>query len=261
MRHYGEIDSSIPERLRGALAETYAIHSSFLAGLQFIVQDTGRSSDYFDNHLLSFASQDLLQSSFALPILAMEGIHNAARREIRFIIEASIKLCYIQNQEYQSPIEDKLSEFKSVLDSPSISFKNNIALDLLPEHLRQPFSEEAGRTYGETSNYVHLSSSQVMERIALLEQGRSSGKESAGDVRQLNSLFARGLALSIVYLLHSVPPYVAGDLLVNSDGTSFSWYFEQSRYIAAIDEKYDYKHERKDKLEAVQAKRARVIRF
>ncbi|WP_192357305.1 hypothetical protein [Mesorhizobium mediterraneum] len=46
-----------------------------------------------------------------------------------------------------------------------------------------------------------------------------------------------GLAASLVLLFHSVvvPTHVAGEWLIETDGTSQDWYFAGSSFIAAVD--------------------------
>jgi hypothetical protein len=70
-----------------------------------------------------------------------------------------------------------------------------------------------------------------------------------------------GYAMVLVLIFHSVPDYVAGDFLVESDGTSNKWYFRKSKYIAGIDSRFDYKHERQEKLELIRRVRGEGIEF
>ncbi len=139
--------------------------------------------------------------------------------------------------------------------------QKQLNLRLLPKTERPAFYQEVGRIYGETSGYVHLSQAQILERVAMVDQGRTSGNENAADVEALNKLIARGLACSFVFLVHSVPDYVAGDLLVQSDGASLDWYFSQSRFIAHMDEQFDYKHERQSHLEDIKKRRWEGVTF
>ncbi len=77
----------------------------------------------------------------------------------------------------------------------------------------------------------------------------------------LNAVAQRVMAASLVLLFHSVPGWVAGDWLVESDGSSIDWYFTKSRFIAGIDSEFDYKHERKERLAQIQAEREARIAF
>jgi len=72
---------------------------------------------------------------------------------------------------------------------------------------------------------------------------------------------SRAFSASLVLLFHSVPSWVAGDWLVEPDGSTTNWYFTRSRYIAAIDATFDYKHERKNNLQKVQDSRSSRISF
>jgi hypothetical protein len=249
----------VPAELATLIAQADQMSRAFLSGLSFIVRDTARDPSYFDRHLLSYTAEDYLQSVAALPLLIQEGIHNICRRELRFVLEMSIKLCFIQQKQYSSDIATKLATFKKELDSTNISVQKQLDLHLLPAAEHAAFYQEVGRLYGESSGYVHLTHAQIIERIALVNQGRTSGKEGPAQIVSLNRLVARGLACSLVFLLHSVPDYVAGDLLVQPDGSSIGWPFAESRYAAFIDEHFDYKAERQAALEEIKRQRwARV---
>lgn len=256
-----ERSREIPEAIRPQVQQAEMICRSFIFGLQFAIMDTARDPGYIDNHLLSYTSQDYLQSTIALPLLIQEGIHNVCKRELRFILEMSIKLCSVQQQQYSSDVATKLNTLKATLDSTNISMQKQLDLHLLPKTELPAFYQEVGRIYGETSGYVHLSQDQILERVAMVDQGRTSGNENAADVEALNKLIARGLACSFVFLVHSVPNYVAGDLLVQNDGASLDWYFLQSRFIAHMDEQFDCKHERQSRLKDIKKRRWEGVTF
>ena len=234
---------------------------SYLAAVIFIAQDTARNPRYWDDHLLSYLFHDFIQSALAIVTLATEGMLNVAKREVRFLVEASIKLCLVQQKAYASTIAEKLQRFDKELASQRISIKQHLELTLLPKELRDAFVDEAGRVYGLTSNYVHLTPSQIEERIAAVDAGRIGGKESALDFGALNSLVERGLAVSLTLLFHSVPKHVAGDWLVEPNGSTKAWVFTESRFIAAIDSHFDYKHERQENPNAIKETRNELIRF
>lgn len=251
----------LPPDLAVPLRQTDHLVRSYLAGLSFLIKDASRDPSFSDNHLLSFLAQDVLQSTISVVALATEGMLNVARRELRFLLEASIKICFVQRASYGSSVEDKLAEFDKVLSSQRISIKENLDLDMLPEGLRPAFAEEVGRLYGFSSAYVHLTPAQILASIGAAEAGVSAGKERPTDVEALNGIAERVMAASLVLLLHSVPSWVAGDWLVERDGASIDWHFMGSRFIAGIDSHFDYKHERQATLEAIQRGRKALIRF
>ena len=251
----------LPPELAKELLRTDSIVRSYLAGLSFIVQDTGRDPDYVSNHLLSYLAQDILQSAISVLSLATEGLLNVAKRELRFLLEASIKVCFVQRESYTSTVEQKLAEFEKILSSQRISVKNNLVLSLMTDTLNSEFAEEVGRLYGVTSSYVHLTPSQILASIDAAEAGVTAGKERPEDIENLNSIAERVMAASLVLLLHSVPDWVAGDWLVESNGQSIGWHFAGSRFIAGIDAHFDYKHERQATLPDIQQVRESRVRF
>jgi hypothetical protein len=251
----------LPPSVAKEVRQTDYLIRCYLAGIGFIIHDAARDPEFKTTHLLSYLAQDYIQSAISIIILAMDGVHSVARRELRFLIEASIKICFIQQKSYDSLIDEKLKQFDKELSSQSISIKQNLLLSLLPEGLRDGFCEEVGRVYGFTSNYVHLTPKQIEERIAAVDAGRTAARENLADVEALNALLSRGLACSLVLLFHSVPSWVAGDWLVEKDGSSNEWYFGRSRFVAGMDCHFDYKAERSERLGEIQAKRQRQIAF
>jgi hypothetical protein len=251
----------LPPELAESIRETGFIARAYLSGLAFIVHDTAGDPQYVSNHLLSRLAQDLLQSAVSISSLVREGLLNVARRELRFLVEASVKIAVVQQASYVSTIAKKLETFDEELSSSSISIKKQIKLELLPEPYRSAFDEEIGRLYGLTSKYVHLTPTQIEQSIEAAKAGVTAGKERPADVDELNRLAERAMAASLVLLFHSVPSWVAGDWLVERDGSSITWHFMESRFLAGLDENFDYKHERKERLAEIQAKRAASIRF
>jgi hypothetical protein len=251
----------IPDALAAALATTRRIVHEYLSAIRFIVGNSARDPAFTSTHLLSYLSLDFIESAGSIAFLAQSGSLSVPKRDLRFIIESSIKLCYVQQKNYRATTDHKLKQFDKELSSPSISIKRDLNLWMIPEPLRSDFDEELGRLYGKTSTFVHLTPTQISQRIAAVDAGRMIGFESPSEVEELNSLISRGFAASLVLLFHGVGDYVAGDFLVDSDGSTMGSYFLGSRFIAGMDEYFDYKAERKARLSEVQAARAANICF
>jgi hypothetical protein len=256
-----QLPPELTEDTRSALNTTGQIVRDYLAALRFVVGDASRSPDFGTTHLLSYLSQDFIESAASIVFLARSGSLSVPKRELRFILESSIKLCFIQQKNDRSPIADKLKQFDKTLKSPSISIKDDLKLWMLPASAKDAFDEELGRLYGKTSSYVHLTPSQIAQRIAAVDAGRTIGYENAADVDDLNALIAKGFATSLVLLFHSVGEYVAGDFLVDSDGSTVISYFLGSRFIAEMDSYFDYKAERQPQLSTLREARAALVRF
>jgi len=237
------------------------ISNDFLYGLRFCVMDTGRDHNFWDNHLLSFMSQDILQSCYSILSLARDGVRNPCKRELRFLLELAIKQCFIEQSLPNASVQIKVKKYKDLLNTSSISIKSQLELTLLSAQTKAEFLEDIGRFYGATSKYVHLTPDQVLERIALVSNGITAGKEGLSEIREMIQFLGKGYAMILVLIFHSVPSYIAGDFLVETDGTSNKWYFQASKYIAEIDSYFDYKHERQNQLEQIRRVRAENIKF
>lgn len=243
------------------LEDLTRIVNDFLHMLQFIVADSARDVAFWDRHLLSHTVHDIVESSFAIIVLSKEGMSSVARREFRYLIELAIKVCYVEQSYPTTDIEEKVRLANKVFDSSDIGIKRHLKLNLLPSHLRAPFCEELGRLYGEACNWVHLTSEQVTSRADRLRRGVSAGREGIDEFEPVVLSGERCFAAIIVLLLHAVPEWVAGDMLVNSDGSTHQSHFQASRFVAAIDEHFDYKHERKHVLSTHAIQRASLVRF
>jgi hypothetical protein len=254
-------NSSISQSAVTPPNSTQKIILDYLLALRLIVGDSARDPNFAATHLLSYLSQDLIESALSIGFLAGSGSLSVPKRELRFVIESSIKISYVQQTNHGSTVDDKLTQFDKELSSHKISMKKDLTLWMLTNSLQEQFDEELGRLYGETSTFVHLTPAQIMQRIATVDAGRTVGFESSADVESFNKLISRGFAASLVLVFHSVGEYVAGDFFVEWDGSTIDSHFMGSRFIAAIDGWFDYKAERKTSLAAVQNARVAGISF
>lgn len=250
--------TSLDSEFNKELKHTRDMTNSFVAALQFIMGNSSRDPLFTTNYPLAYLGFDLLQSSLAIPFLANEGLLSVCKRELRFLLEASIKLAFVQTN-FSTSIEDKLIKFQKELQSTNIGIKKLVPLKLLQPSSVPRLLELTGRLYGETSGYVHLGPKQINERIASVRKGRSPGMEGIDDQRTLNRLVFQVYCVTLVFLLHSVPEFVVGDFMVEDDGSTVQWLFMKSEFMAEIDSNFDYKHERKSRLEEIQKLRRAMV--
>lgn len=251
----------LPEELKPYLAKTEYIIRSYLAAIEFLTKDSARDPTFSSKHFLTYLYFDFMQSALAIAMLLNEGLINTAKREIRYLIELSIKVSVVHENNYHASIEEKLAAFNSQLESTNISINKRLLLQMLPAALHAEFREEVGRIYGETSSYVHLTPKQIKERMEAVDSGFMPGKESPEEVASFNNLLSRGLACSLVFVMHGLPEFATGDWLVEDDGLTNKWYFVKSRFIGGIDSHFDYKAERAKILEKIDDTRAKEIEF
>ncbi len=248
-----------PEDFKVLLNKIQEYTHAYAHALSFISLNTSRDPNYASNYPLAYLGLDFLQSTLSIPHLANEGFFSVCKRELRFLLEASIKLCFIQQGKFSSSIEEKIAEFKKEISSQNISIKKYIDLGLLTETNRDMFQEAAGRLYGETCDYVHLGMKQLTERVSSAKKGFSPGNEDIEELKNLERLVFLCYSISLVLLFHSVSDYVAGDFFVDENGDTVASPFLASKFIADIDAHFDYKHERQQRLAEIQAQRVARI--
>jgi hypothetical protein len=246
---------TLPPDATALLHEVRSQCSAYMNAVMFLALDASRDRSYGTKNLLVLAIEDHLEASIALPELAERGLVNTCRRELRFLLEASMKLCYAERSLPSATIDDKLATLRRQLDSPHIGLRRQLTLDLLPETEREPFAEFVGRLYGEASTYVHLTHAQVLERDRLAKLGGQTLRPTSQSLAPLLALLSGVLAASFVYVAHSVPAFAVGDHFVEDDGSSHSWPLAASRWVALLDEHFDYKHERQASLTDIRKRR------
>lgn len=252
---------SIPENLESEFSRTNKMIMDFIEWMHFCILDTARDVNFHENHLLSFLNQDILETLMGVLVHVKEGIHTPAIRESRYLLELSIKLAYIQQNNYSMTIDEKLETFNKFIRSTNINPMREIDLKYLERKSVEDFLSGVGRLYGEASRFVHVTPESIKYRRDRVGNDRILGKESNEDLQSLNDLLQNMYAASIVFISHSIPQYVVGDWHVDSNGELKNWYYMKSRYVSEIDSTLDYKHERTGNLESIKAKRAAGIVF
>jgi hypothetical protein len=137
--------------------------------------------EYSDNSLVIQSTVDLAQSVLAAWELSRKGLINPIRRELRYIIESSVKHLYVDQLTYgQRPLmklEDRLKYIETHLDS-SLDARHKLELEGFHPEDAEQFVSELYDAYRACCAYVHVSRSQIDERLELAQKGRSLGFES-----------------------------------------------------------------------------------
>lgn len=204
---------------------------------------------------------DITQSIISIEIIAKEGIVNTCRRELRYLIELSIKSCLTVNNTTKLTFEEQIDEYEKLLNSSNINPINRLIFGYLQPDHEDEFKTDVKRLYGYLCKYSHSSSHQILERLGKAEMGRTIGFEGVQELKELNNDIEKVFAVVLVMIFHSVAQYVVGDFIVKPNGETVSWYFNRSKYINVIDQQFDYKHERQSILPKLKAERLERVSF
>ncbi|MBX9735615.1 MAG: hypothetical protein K2X32_01705 [Phycisphaerales bacterium] len=115
--------------------------------------------------------------------------------------------------------------------------------------------------YSRACEYVHPSVRQIEERLALARKGIGPGFETSDELRQSNDELFEALSLVLVLLFEAVGGSFAGDIW-ETGGLSErdDWIFHGHPLIAALDEHFDYKAERGERLAKIKERRAERLK-
>ena len=136
---------------------------------------------------------------------------NTCRRELRFYWKHRSSSVMLSTLFLVDPSTRRWLRFVARL-TPRTSVvyaSSSNSLSLSPQDERVRFSVEVGRLYGETSNYVHLTFTQVEEWDRLIRQGAQLPRPSEHTIEPLLGLMSRVLAASFVYIAHPYPPLLS----------------------------------------------------
>ncbi|MEQ9376337.1 MAG: hypothetical protein RIG68_14225 [Imperialibacter sp.] len=257
-----EIDKELDSKdYKFELEKLDVLRNSIIQCLTFCYLNSIRDGISQERNFFLRMLDDILQSVVSINILAKEGISNTCFRELRYLIEVSIKSCLIVNNTTKPVFEEQIKEYEKLLNSSNINPINTLSFTYLKPDKDEEFKTEVKRLYGYLSKYTHSSSHQIKERLVRAESGRTIGFEGTKELRQLNDDIEKVYSSVIVFIFHSVAQYVVGDFLVETNGQTIDWVFNKSKFISKIDEQFDYKQERKFILEELKTKRKNRIKF
>jgi hypothetical protein len=231
--------------------------------LSFCKMNFSRAGDIARRHFFLRVLDDFLQSVVAINYLCREGIHHTCRRELRYLLELSVKACLISQKSKASELafEDQIDEHKNILKKSEFNLINSIEFKLLTEQSAEEFKKDVKRMYGVLSAYSHSTPFQVSERLGREKAGKTIGYEGTEELRDLNEHAQLTYSYIATLLAHALEEWVLGDFLVESNGERNPWHFRKSKYIAMLDERFDYKHERQENLQRIKSDRLADIEF
>lgn len=226
--------------------------ADFASALLVCSLQASRSLDFSSNSLLMRSLEDLYESANIVAVAIEQTARNAARRELRYMLELSVKSRLVDQELPRGSFDDKLVFFKRRLRVPGIAAElKHLSLTICStsEHLR--CVEELRAAYGRASQYVHPTVPKIRDRIELSARGITLGFDSADELRSVNHEVFDVLALVLVILFHGIESGPTGELFEGVFDKQPDWLFHIHPRIAAIDAVYDYKAERKERLDTI----------
>lgn len=232
--------------------EPFASHTKRLSrltmGFYFAVNAmwlmSTRGRQIFDEFLTFRLADDQLQSSVAILSLAREGQLTAARRELRYMLEAGTKHVYVDLREMGKPFANKLSYLEAEVPRSSVSFVDDFRLCQFTDDENKAFMDDVRRTYAELCKYVHRSPQQIQETLLQFERGIFLGFETADQLEAFVRLLARVYDLLLVMHFNALGMALTGDVFVRVLDSDAKWPFHKTKFVRLLSGYFDYKFER-----------------
>tara|TARA_R110000744_G_scaffold158819_1_gene274859 strand:- start:17394 stop:18347 length:954 start_codon:yes stop_codon:yes gene_type:complete len=242
------------------LARLEQLTFDFIGALRLCWFASTRADDWVDKSLFMRSIDDLMQSAVMIRTAVHEGARNSARRELRYMIELAIKSLYVDQHMPTSSLEHRLIFFDRKLDPASIAPVKNLEFHILGTLDAETVVKKLLAAYSRACGYVHPSVFQIEERLELATKGISPGFETADELCQSNDEVFEAYSLTLVLLFEAIGGSFAGDIWETGGlGDRDDWVFHGHPLVAALDEHFDYKAERQDRLQAIKGRRAKRL--
>lgn len=186
----------------------------------------------------------LLESAISTLSLIREGLLNPARRELRFLLGASVKVWWCDGLE---PAGEGKNKVAFVHDPGAIRFRDVVETlepRLIDATTARNLLELLTNLYGQLSTHVHASTDGVGVDLRRFEKGQYIGFESIGDVNRINDLFVQVLDISLAAVFESFDVGLLGDIFVAVLDDMPKWAFHKTPLVSSISSHFRYKAER-----------------
>ncbi|NOT06487.1 MAG: hypothetical protein HOP27_17990 [Anaerolineales bacterium] len=222
------------------------ITRDFLKSTQICWFAATRYKPFVDNSLVFRSIDDLNQSVVALQTLIEEGMLTPAHREMRYILESSIKNLFVDQKAPTRNFEEKVMFLHEQVPRSSISVVDDLYMPF-DDELKTTFIADIKGIYSRACAYVHPSKIQVDERVSLASIDVYIGFERPKDLERINKELFRLYEATLVLVFSALDRSSLGDIFIQWLDDEQNWRFHKGKYIKAISSIFDYKMERKER--------------
>lgn len=229
----------------------------FIKGMKSCSIYCSRGAEFRDNSLSLSHIDDYFMSAIMILAMLKEGGINPAKREMRYLIDSSMRYLYVDQQLWRGKLNEKVVYFDKKIDKSNVRYVNGIDFHMIGnQDLKKSFCSEYTKNYYKACEYVHASTRQIEERFSLYEQGITIGLERAEQLQEVAELLSEVYSALLVFTFHASGVSTVGDLMVDTLSPQDDWVYNGNKYIEEIDRHFDYKHERKASLKDLEVMRS-----
>jgi len=199
-----------------------------------------------DEWILQRSIDDLLESVVALRGVSREGTFNAARRELRSLLESTVKYVYVDQQlDRDASLKERIRFLgdNSKVPRSSISPIDDVTLRMVAD--KEDFPQAVRRSFSALSGFVHPSRRASEERLARVARGEFTGFEGPKVLEAFTQLASQTLDLVLALIFEGIGPDFSGDLFVSLLDEAPKWKFHKTKFVSQVSGFFDYKVERR----------------
>ena len=242
---------------KAAVKQLDRIAEEYLLALVAIELMATRWPPFFERLITLRVTPHLVQSVSTAVWMMKEGALDPARRELRFLLEASVKALWLDagaprihdtkfdHADSVKPF-DVAGKVETLNDLGRERFGDIVAslkFGLLNEQEAQAYRETATDLYGNLSSFNHMTSGNVARDLRNFDRHRFFGFESVADMDAVARLAKRVLDLALASHFEAFNSGLVGDILVQIFDDRPQWTFRKTRLVGAIVQYFDYKAE------------------
>ncbi|MEW6254317.1 MAG: hypothetical protein AB1592_00050 [Pseudomonadota bacterium] len=215
-----------------------------------------RNPMFFDKLISLRIKPHFVQSMISASHMIKEGFHDPAKREMRFLVEASVKALWLdqgspplrrngRREDTTTPqtVAEKVVALDGLGRERFEEVVNSLRFRRLDVEAARQYQQIAKGLYGTLSTMTHISSRNVERDIANFEMGKHFTLYTVSDVNSIARLLRQVLDLALASHFEAFDHWLVGDLF--EPHFAPGWSFLKMPLVAAIDRHFDYKHERR----------------
>ena len=202
-----------------------------------------RDPNLAENSMYLRSADRFLESAVSIFFGCRDGLQHPARRELRHVLEASVKYLWVDQKHPESPIEDKIAKYAKV-DREKIDLVDDLSLFLLSADDATTFRNAVKSEYSRLCAFVHPAAKTFATQIKNDDDGFTIGRESVDQFEEILEEVKRVLDFSLSLLFHALGPSFAGDLFIHVLDEDDGWKFRKAKFCSKVSSHFDYKAER-----------------
>lgn len=220
-----------------------------------------RYPPFFEERITLRIKQQFVESLVATAAAVKEGLYNPARRELRFLLEASVKTLWLDSgcpaigdatgapsKPLPTNVDEKVSSLDDLGRERFGEIVDSLRFGLIDDVGAATYRQTALSLYSRLSTHVHISSNIIARDLKGFDRGRDFGFETTADVNAIIDLARQVLDLALASHLEAFDEGLVGEIFTSLLYDMKRWSFHKTPLVAAVSRHFDYKSERQHKL-------------